>query len=172
MPNTLGPVIVYATLTIPSVMLLEAFLSFLGLGVQAPLASWGSLAADGVQNIAVFPWQLICPGVTMAVTLFSLNFLGDGLRDALDPQMRKALVRDRAPLLSCATCAPGSTRTNASCKAVDGVSFDLARGETLGIVGESGSGKSVTNLSIMRLIPTAAGPHRLAARSCSTVRTC
>jgi oligopeptide transport system permease protein len=88
-PNTLGPVIVYATLTIPSVMLLEAFLSFLGLGVQAPLASWGSLAADGIQNIALFPWQLICPGVTMAVTLFSLNFLGDGLRDALDPQMRK-----------------------------------------------------------------------------------
>jgi oligopeptide transport system permease protein len=88
-PNTLGPVIVYATLTVPSVMLLEAFLSFLGIGVQAPLASWGSLAADGIQNIAIFPWQLICPGVTMAVTLFSLNFLGDGLRDALDPQMRK-----------------------------------------------------------------------------------
>lgn len=89
-PNTLGPVIVYATLTIPSVMLLEAFLSFLGLGVQAPLASWGSLAADGAQNLAVYPWQLICPGLTMAVTLFSLNFLGDGLRDALDPQTRKA----------------------------------------------------------------------------------
>ena len=88
-PNTLGPVIVYATLTIPSVMLLEAFLSFLGLGVQAPLASWGSLSADGVQNIAIFPWQLLCPGITMAITLFSLNFLGDGLRDALDPQMRK-----------------------------------------------------------------------------------
>jgi oligopeptide transport system permease protein len=88
-PNTLGPVIVYATLTVPSVMLLEAFLSFLGIGVQAPLASWGSLAADGIQNIAIFPWQLVCPGVTMAVTLFSLNFLGDGLRDALDPQMRK-----------------------------------------------------------------------------------
>jgi oligopeptide transport system permease protein len=88
-PNALGPVIVYATLTIPSVMLLEAFLSFLGLGVQAPYASWGSLAADGVQNIAVFPWQLIFPGVTMAITLLSLNFVGDGLRDALDPQMRK-----------------------------------------------------------------------------------
>jgi oligopeptide transport system permease protein len=87
-PNTLGPVIVYATLTIPQVMLTEAFLSFLGLGVQAPLASWGSLAADGVQNIGIFPWQLIFPGVTMALTLFSLNFLGDGLRDALDPQMR------------------------------------------------------------------------------------
>ena len=87
-PNTLGPVIVYATLTIPQIMLTEAFLSFLGVGVQAPLASWGSLAADGIQNIAIFPWQLIFPGVTMALTLFSLNFLGDGLRDALDPQMR------------------------------------------------------------------------------------
>lgn len=88
-PNTLGPVIVYATLTIPSVMLLEAFLSFLGLGVQAPLASWGSLSADGIRNIAVFPWQLVFPGLTMAATLFSLNFVGDGLRDALDPQTRK-----------------------------------------------------------------------------------
>jgi ABC-type dipeptide/oligopeptide/nickel transport system permease subunit len=88
-PNALGPVIVYATLTVPSVMLTEAFLSFLGLGVQAPYASWGSLAADGIKNIQIFPWQLIFPGVTMALTLFSLNFLGDGLRDALDPQTRK-----------------------------------------------------------------------------------
>jgi oligopeptide transport system permease protein len=88
-PNTLGPVIVYATLTIPTVMLTEAFLSFLGFGVQPPLASWGSLVTDGIQNIAIFPWQLIFPGVTMALTLLSLNFLGDGLRDALDPQMRR-----------------------------------------------------------------------------------
>ena len=88
-PNALGPVIVYATLTIPSVMLSEAFLSFLGLGVQAPYASWGSLAADGIKNIGIFPWQTIFPGVTMALTLFSLNFVGDGLRDALDPQTRK-----------------------------------------------------------------------------------
>jgi oligopeptide transport system permease protein len=88
-PNALGPVIVYATLTIPSVMLTEAFLSFLGIGVQAPYASWGSLASDGIKNIAIYPWQLIFPGVTMALTLFSLNFLGDGLRDALDPQTRK-----------------------------------------------------------------------------------
>ncbi len=88
-PNTLGPVIVYATLTVPSVMLTEAFLSFLGLGVQAPYASWGSLASDGIKNIAIYPWQLIFPGVTMALTLFSLNFLGDGIRDALDPQTRK-----------------------------------------------------------------------------------
>ncbi|MBP7415809.1 MAG: ABC transporter permease [Pyrinomonadaceae bacterium] len=88
-PNALGPVIVYATLTVPSVMLTEAFLSYLGLGVQPPYASWGSLASDGVKNIAIFPWQLLFPGLTMALTLFSLNFLGDGLRDALDPQTRK-----------------------------------------------------------------------------------
>src|SRR5258708_32169480 len=88
-PNPLGGVIVYATLTIPSVMLSEAFLSFLGLGVRPPRVSWGSLAADGAQTLAIFPWQLIFPGLTMAVMLLSLNFLGDGLRDALDPQMRK-----------------------------------------------------------------------------------
>jgi oligopeptide transport system permease protein len=88
-PNTLGPVIVYATLTVPTVMLSEAFLSFLGLGVRPPRVSWGSLAAAGAQNLAIYPWQLIFPGVTMALMLFSLNFLGDGLRDALDPQMRK-----------------------------------------------------------------------------------
>jgi oligopeptide transport system permease protein len=85
-PNTLGPVIVYATLTIPTIMLTEAFLSFLGFGVQPPLASWGTLATEGIQNIGIFPWQLVFPGLTMALTLFSLNFLGDGLRDALDPQ--------------------------------------------------------------------------------------
>jgi oligopeptide transport system permease protein len=88
-PNAFGPVIVYATLTIPSVMLSEAFLSFLGLGVRPPRVSWGSLASDGAQTLAIFPWQLIFPGVTMALMLLSLNFLGDGLRDALDPQMRK-----------------------------------------------------------------------------------
>jgi oligopeptide transport system permease protein len=82
-------VIVYATLTIPSVMLSEAFLSFLGLGVRPPRVSWGSLAAEGAQNLSVYPWQLIFPGVTMALMLFSLNFVGDGLRDALDPQTRR-----------------------------------------------------------------------------------
>ena len=88
-PNTLGPVIVYATLTIPTVMLTEAFLSYLGFGIQPPLASWGTLAADGIQNLGIFPWQMVFPGLAMALTLFSLNFLGDGLRDALDPQTRK-----------------------------------------------------------------------------------
>lgn len=88
-PNVLGPVIVYATLTVPTVMLSEAFLSFLGLGVRPPRVSWGSLAAEGAQHLSVYPWQLVFPGLTMALMLFSLNFVGDGLRDALDPQTRK-----------------------------------------------------------------------------------
>ncbi|MDG2500834.1 MAG: ABC transporter permease [Porticoccaceae bacterium] len=88
-PNTLGPVIVYTTLTIPSVMLLEAFLSFLGLGIQPPQSSWGLLINYGVETMEEFPWLLIFPGVTLSLTLFALNFLGDGLRDALDPRTSK-----------------------------------------------------------------------------------
>ncbi|MBT8493351.1 MAG: ABC transporter permease [Deltaproteobacteria bacterium] len=87
-PNTLGVIIVYSTLSLPSVMLREAFLSFLGLGVQAPLASWGTLVTEGASQILVYPWILIGPGLVMSTTIFALNFLGDGLRDALDPQMR------------------------------------------------------------------------------------
>ncbi len=85
-PNTLGPVVVYATLLVPSVMLYEAFLSFLGLGVQAPRASWGTLILEGSQQIVVYPWILAGPGAIMALTIFALNFLGDGLRDALQLQ--------------------------------------------------------------------------------------
>ncbi len=88
-PNTLGPIIVYATLTVPSVMLLEAFLSFLGLGVQPPMSSWGVLIKEGAETMEDFPWLLIYPGLALALTLFSLNFLGDGLRDALDPRAAK-----------------------------------------------------------------------------------
>jgi oligopeptide transport system permease protein len=86
LPNVLGTVIIYVTLTIPSVMLLEAFLSFLGLGVQPPMSSWGSLIKDGVGAMEDFPWLMIFPGAALFVTLLALNFLGDGLRDALDPR--------------------------------------------------------------------------------------
>jgi oligopeptide transport system permease protein len=85
-PNILGPVIVYTTLTIPGVMLLEAFLSFLGLGVQPPASSWGLLIREGAESMEEYPWLLIFPGLVLSVTLFSLNFIGDGLRDALDPR--------------------------------------------------------------------------------------
>ncbi len=83
-PNALGPLIVYTTLTIPAVMLLEAFISFLGLGVQPPQSSWGSLISEGAETMEEYPWLLIFPGIALSVTLFALNFIGDGLRDALD----------------------------------------------------------------------------------------
>ena len=88
-PNALGPIIIYTTLTIPSVILLESFLSFLGLGIQPPQSSWGSLISNGVETMEEYPWLLIFPGIVLSVTLFSLNFLGDGLRDALDPKASK-----------------------------------------------------------------------------------
>ncbi|MCB1104857.1 MAG: ABC transporter permease subunit [Cephaloticoccus sp.] len=88
-PNVLGPIIVYTTLTIPAVMLLEAFLSFLGLGVQPPLSSWGVLIKDGAEKMEEFWWLLVFPGTIFSLTLFSLNFLGDGLRDALDVRSAK-----------------------------------------------------------------------------------
>jgi oligopeptide transport system permease protein len=89
LPNILGPIIVYATLTVPSVMLIEAFLSFLGLGVQPPMSSWGILIKEGAASMEEYPWLLIFPGTLFTLTLFSLNFLGDGLRDALDVRSSK-----------------------------------------------------------------------------------
>ena len=86
LPNILGPIAVYATLTIPQVMLLEAFLSFLGLGIQPPMSSWGTLIRYGVESMEEYYWLLIYPGLTFTITLFALNFFGDGLRDALDPK--------------------------------------------------------------------------------------
>lgn len=88
-PNALGPIIVYTTLTIPAVMMLEAFLSFLGLGVPPPMSSWGVLIKEGAEVMEIYPWLLIFPGTMFALTLFSLNFLGDGLRDALDVRTSK-----------------------------------------------------------------------------------
>jgi len=85
-PNAMGPVIVYATLTVPQIMLLEAFLSFLGLGVQPPLSSWGLLIRDGAVSMEEYWWLLIFPSLAFSLTLFSLNFIGDGLRDAIDPR--------------------------------------------------------------------------------------
>lgn len=87
-PNVLGPVIVYATLTIPQVILIESFLSFLGLGVQEPLTSWGVLISEGANVMEVAPWMLLFPAAFLATTLFCFNFIGDGLRDALDPKDR------------------------------------------------------------------------------------
>ncbi|PIR22848.1 MAG: peptide ABC transporter permease [Deltaproteobacteria bacterium CG11_big_fil_rev_8_21_14_0_20_45_16] len=87
-PNTLGPIIVYFSLLVPRVMLEESFLSFIGLGVQAPMSSWGSMVADARSVVLMYPYMVIIPGLALTLTLFSLNFLGDGLRDALDPRLK------------------------------------------------------------------------------------
>ena len=86
LPNLLGPVIIYTTLTVPAVMLLESVLSFLGLGVQSPDTSWGLLIKQGSEGMEDYPWLLLFPAAFFSITLFSLNFIGDGLRDALDPK--------------------------------------------------------------------------------------
>jgi len=87
-PNLLGPVVVYVTLTIPAVILAESFLSFLGLGVQPPMASLGVLIAGGTQDMELAPWLLVFPSAVMVAVLMSFNFIGDGLRDAIDPRDR------------------------------------------------------------------------------------
>ena len=88
--NTVGPVIVYSTLMIPSIILEEAFLSFLGLGVQPPDPSWGNMITDGAKVMDTYPWLILYPGIALSLTLFSMNFVGDGVRDALDPQVQKS----------------------------------------------------------------------------------
>jgi oligopeptide transport system permease protein len=87
-PNLLGPVIVYATLTLPQVILVESFLSFLGIGIQEPLASLGNLVADGAADLETAPWMLAVPAACLLLVVFCFNFLGDSLRDALDPRER------------------------------------------------------------------------------------
>ncbi|MDE0214481.1 MAG: ABC transporter permease subunit [Deltaproteobacteria bacterium] len=87
-PNIVGPVAVFATLTVPRAILFESFLSFLGLGIQEPMTSWGVLISEGATQMETQPWALVFPATFLAATLFSLNFLGDGLRDALDPKQR------------------------------------------------------------------------------------
>jgi oligopeptide transport system permease protein len=90
-PNTLGVIVVFATLLVPDFIMSESFLSFLGLGVSAPLASWGSLVSEGANTMELYPWQLLVPAIAMTLFLFAMNFLGDGLRDALDPQSKNRL---------------------------------------------------------------------------------
>ncbi|MCS0467531.1 ABC transporter permease subunit [Burkholderia mallei] len=87
-PNLLGVVVVYATVSVPAIVLTESVLSFLGLGVQEPMTSWGVLIQDGAQKLEAMPWLLLAPAVMLCVTLYCVNFVGDGLRDALDPKDR------------------------------------------------------------------------------------
>jgi len=88
-PNTMGPILVTMTLTIPSAIFTESFLSYLGLGLTPPLASWGTMASDGLPAIRYYPWRLFFPAIFICLTIFAFNVIGDGLRDALDPRLRK-----------------------------------------------------------------------------------
>jgi oligopeptide transport system permease protein len=88
LPNALGVIIVFTSLSLPSFIMSESFLSFLGMGVSAPLSSWGSLVSEGANTMELYPWQLLVPAIEMTLFLFCMNFLGDGLRDALDPQSK------------------------------------------------------------------------------------
>jgi oligopeptide transport system permease protein len=88
-PNAVSPIIVTVTFTIPIAIFTEAFLSFLGLGVQAPIASWGSMASDGLVAMRYYPWRLFFPAAFISLTMLACNLVGDGLRDALDPKMRR-----------------------------------------------------------------------------------
>ncbi|MCH1626221.1 ABC transporter permease [Fredinandcohnia quinoae] len=88
-PNSMGPILVTMTLTIPNAIFTEAFLSYLGLGVQVPLASWGTMASEGLPAFEYYPWRLFFPAILICLTIFSFNVIGDGLRDALDPRLRK-----------------------------------------------------------------------------------
>ena len=87
-PNSIGSIITTMTLTIPAAIFTEAFLSFLGLGVQAPIASWGTMASDGLSALRYYPWRLFFPAGFISITMLALNLLGDGIRDAFDPRLR------------------------------------------------------------------------------------
>ena len=137
LPNCLSTLIVTVTLGIPNAIMSEASLSFLGLGVKAPMASWGSMISFSQPYIRSATYYSVIPGLAIIITVLAFNMLGDGLRDALDP--KDHILRSRRAV------------------AVQEVSFNIKPGETLGVVGESGCGKSMTALSLMQLIPSPPG---------------
>jgi peptide/nickel transport system permease protein len=167
LPSTWQVVPVIAMLDVGFLVIMESTLSFLGIGLQPPAASWGSMLADGRRNMIISPWLPVLPGFAIMLTVLSINLVADGLADVLDPKLAKGTFRriaqrqpvdqageadDDAPLLCVRDLRVEFPVGERVIRAVRGIDFDLRRGETLGIVGESGSGKSVTALSIMQLL--------------------
>jgi peptide/nickel transport system permease protein len=182
LPNVASPIIVQASLALGSVLLAEATLSFLGVGVVPPQSSWGVMLSDAYEKIFVHPWQMVYPGAAIALTVLAFNLLGDGLRDAfsVDTARRKRKGRSGItkvvlpPTTDAAGPAPTAPESAGALLAVEGltvefeteqgvhrvvedVSFFVRPGEVLGLVGESGSGKTVSSLAVLRLIPSPPG---------------
>ena len=161
LPNVMSHVVVATTLLIPSIILIESFLSFLGLGVQPPMISWGLLlnAAQNIQNLGSYPWVL-APVIGVLVAVMSFNMLGDGLRDAIDPvsALRRSEMdaTQQNHLVEVRNLSVRFKLDDAVVDAVENVSFHVDRGQTLALVGESGAGKSVTARAIIKLLPRTA----------------
>ena len=185
LPNVASPIIVQASLALGSVLLAEAALSFLGVGLQPPHSSWGVMLSDAYEKIFTYPWQMVYPGVAIALTVLAFNLLGDGLRDAFTVDTVRRRRKGRAGLTKVAlepaapaTTGRGTTSVGAGTddallvvenltvefsteqgthRVVEDVSFHVCPGEVLGLVGESGSGKTVSSLAVLRLIPSPPG---------------
>lgn len=165
LPNAIGPIIASATLTIPSAIFTEAFLSFLGLGIQAPDASLGVMISDGLGAIRYYPWRLWVPSIAITSLLFSLHLISQAIRDAVDPKLKNSfsLYRKKStPISTFAKKAPLLEVKNLflefpfygkKIEALHDIHFSLKKGARVGIVGESGSGKSSTLYAIAQLLP-------------------
>ena len=155
------------TLWVASAIRLEASLSFLGIGTQPPNPSWGNIIRDGLNNLFGSPWPIIGAGFAITCVVLAFNLFGDAVRDVLDPETCAMTHR-----CSRSTTLPSSSAPRRNpIRVVDGVSFEVDAGGSVGIVGESGSGKSMTSLSILRLIPEPPG-RIVAGGSSSTASTC
>ena len=148
LPNVVGPLLIIASMDIPSVVALEAGLTYLGMGIPPPAPSWGRILQEGYSLIRVAPWIVVAGGIPLIITTLGFTFLGESLRDMLDPKLRR--MRMMAPVLDIRTCRSTSSTAGPPAHVLRDVNLSVPRGEIVGIVGESGSGKSTLALAFMR----------------------